>query len=230
MDAPRAFNYVFDDKGWLKKLFIGGVISLVPLLNLAWIGYIVKLLSNVSERKKEPLPDWSDFGKKFVDGLLITAAGFILLLPAIIPVVVSLGGAGIASINISADLKGLYYGAFAGLTGLLLCLVFLYLLAFTFYFPALMTHYSRQDRFGACFEGRKILSMISANRNEFVTAWLVSLVTWFVLTFIASFTIPLLVATCCGIPLAMAFAAFVAVWPATVYGYLFGQVGAASSS
>lgn len=230
MDAPRSFNYVFDDKGWLKKLFIGGVISLIPIVNLAWIGYIIELLSNVSESHEQPLPDWGDFGKKFVDGLLIAAAGFIYLLPAIIPVVLSLGGAGIAGINVSGELKNLYYGAFAGLTGLLLCAVTLYLLAFTFYFPAVMTHYSRQDRFGACFESGKIFNLIRANRNDYLTAWMVSLVTWFVLSFIASFTIPLLVATCCGIPLAMAFAAFVAVWPATVYGYLFGQVGATSST
>ena len=32
MNYSRAFSYVFDDKNWLSKLLIAGLISLIPII------------------------------------------------------------------------------------------------------------------------------------------------------------------------------------------------------
>jgi uncharacterized RDD family membrane protein YckC len=227
MDAPRAFNYIFDDRNWFRKLLIGLIVSIVPIINFAWAGYIIQLLSNVSLGLETPLPEWSDFGKKFVDGLIIAVVVFIYALPVTILITAAMGGIGLFEFVLQADLSDWYSAALTGLSSLLSCLVLAYLLALTFFFPAVTLHYSRQDNFGACFQIGRIFNLITNNRDDYLQAWVVSLVTWLVIIFFASFTVPLLVATCCLIPLALAFVGFTAVWPATVYAHLFGQVGAA---
>ena len=56
----------------------------MPILNFAWSGYMVGIIRNVMNNVAEPLPTWDDLGKKFMDGLILFAAGFIYALPMLI--------------------------------------------------------------------------------------------------------------------------------------------------
>ena len=38
MDIGKSFSYPFEDKEWISKLGLGAVITIVPVLNLAWSG------------------------------------------------------------------------------------------------------------------------------------------------------------------------------------------------
>src|SRR5512144_2549774 len=84
MQIGKAFSFPFQDRSWVSKFLLAAVISIVPILNFAWTGYIVELVKNVIDRRQEPLPDWGDFGKKFIDGLIVTVAYFIYALPALL--------------------------------------------------------------------------------------------------------------------------------------------------
>jgi len=48
MDIGRAFNYPRNDPGWVTKMLILGVVSIVPILNLAGFGYMIEGLRRVA--------------------------------------------------------------------------------------------------------------------------------------------------------------------------------------
>ncbi len=79
MNYSEALAFAFRDPDWVKKLAIGGLVAfagfyfgLVFLLGFFLVGYYVGIIRNVIRGKEHPLPDWSDLGKLFVDGLLGT--------------------------------------------------------------------------------------------------------------------------------------------------------------
>ena len=88
---------VFSDIGNLILLI---VLNIIPIVNLIVLGYMAKI---IRESPDEP-PKLSDYGKLFVDGLLVLIAGLIY---AIVPLIViiagflmtgfSIGGFGMAS-------------------------------------------------------------------------------------------------------------------------------------
>jgi hypothetical protein len=63
MNVEQSFTYPFEDKEWISKLGLGALISMVPVLNFAWSGYLVGILRNMMNHAVEPLPAWDDLGK-----------------------------------------------------------------------------------------------------------------------------------------------------------------------
>ena len=77
MNINKSFSYALEDKEWLKKFLIGLLVSYVPIVNFAWPGYITDIMHDVSNNQYSGLPEWDDFGDKFIKGLLITIAGLV---------------------------------------------------------------------------------------------------------------------------------------------------------
>ena len=228
MDVGQSFRYVFDDKKWVSKLLIGLLVSIVPILNFAWNGYLVRLLNRVSAREEEPLPEWDEFGDKWVKGLILFVVGLIYAIPVVILVIIAAMG-GVAVGTSTGDVQDIVGGIFAGVGILFTCLISLYLLGLTFYMPAVYIHFSRKEDFGACFEIGKIIDLIRENIGEYLTAWVVTVLFGLVLGVVAAvlFTI-LSVIPCIGWILEVILMGFLVVWPSTVFAHLFGQVGALS--
>ena len=226
MDIGKSFRFVFDDKDWATKLLLGLLISIVPILNLAWNGYLVQLVRNVSEDAEFPLPEWSDFGDKFVKGLILFLVAILYALPVVIVIVVIALGGLATGLSTDGNITDTVASIFAGVGILLGCLITVYLLALTFYLPAVYVHFSREGTFGSCFEIGKIINLISANIGEYLTAWIVSLLFGIVIGVIASilFTILALI-VCIGWILALILAGFLTVWPTAVIAHMFGQIG-----
>src|SRR5210317_1391292 len=84
MDYGKSFTFVFEDEKWISKFAVGVIISLVPIVNFAGYGYMVQLLKNVRDGEENPLPEWDDFGKFFVDGLKFLAGYLIYFIPIIL--------------------------------------------------------------------------------------------------------------------------------------------------
>lgn len=224
MDIGLSIRYVFDDRRWPGKTLIALLVSIVPILNIAWQGYLIQIMRNVSDQVSEPLPDWSDFGKKFVDGLIILLAGLIYSLPAIILAILVGVGAGITDAFSSGDLSEVTYGVFTGLGVMVSCVIILYSILLALFLPALSLHYAREDSFAACFQVGKITRLITANLGNYVVAWLVAIAIGVVIGLLAGIIIPLLVITCCLIPVAIILGAFISVWPMMIYAHLFAQI------
>jgi hypothetical protein len=225
MDIGKAFTFPFEDDEWLTKLFLGAIVSLVPILNFAWGGYTVDILRNVIDGVSHPLPAWSDFGEKFVKGFIIWVSGFIYALPAFVVACVPL-----AFLIIPANVEGTNFSdalaaTFTGVGIFLICILALYLLVLTFYYPAVYINFARKGTFGSCFEIGEIFKIISENTSKYLTAWLVSIVGAIVIIVIVSIVSLILgLIPCVGWILTWVISALSTVYLTAFYVHLFGQV------
>ncbi len=211
MDIGRAFTYFSEDMNWLKKVLIGGIITLIPILNFAATGYWLTQTKRVYEGNDLPLPEWDNFGDYFVKGLIAAVGQFIYALPVIllyccvgvfIPALVG-GGA-----------RGDQPGPLAGLASLLafcmVCLVLIYAIALVIIIPALLTRYAITGDFGAFFQFVPAWQLINANVGNYVIA---------VLGFLVASIVAALGIIACGIGVV-----FTQFWSTLVAAYLFGNV------
>ena len=235
MDIGKSFTFPFEDDEWLTKLFLGAIVSAVPILNFAWTGYTVDILKNVIDGRLRPMPDWSDFGDKFVKGFFIWAAGFIYSLPALLIACLPMGLLLIPAIGeISTDTVNqpdVLFSAFTGISIIFVCLLVLYLLAFSFYFPAVYIHFAKKGTFGSCFEIGEIIKIVSQNTSKYLTAWLISIVGALIVGIIlAIISVVLGVVICIGWLLVWVISALSNVYLFAVFAHLFGQVVAEETS
>jgi hypothetical protein len=180
MDIGKSFSFQFEDKDWFIKLGLGALIAVVPILNFAWTGYMVEIMRNVIQRAAAPLPTWDDFAKKFVDGLILFAAGLIYAAPMLLLLCLPLGIIGFSSLLAEEgdlrDVAEVVAGAGGVLFLCLLCLIIVYSLALSVVYPAILVLFAREGTFAACFKFRAALDLIKRNSASFLTAWGLSLV------------------------------------------------------
>lgn len=82
MDVERAIVYVFDDPDWLKKVALGGLLLLVPVLGwLVVAGYGMRLIRRSYVGDDRTLPQWDDFGGDAVRGLKAVLVLFVWSIP-----------------------------------------------------------------------------------------------------------------------------------------------------
>ena len=71
----EAIKFAFKDRNWILKILIGGILGLIPVVNVIFIiGYSLVLLRDSVDNKPAVLPEWSgwmDFGKNGSRGLLV---------------------------------------------------------------------------------------------------------------------------------------------------------------
>ncbi len=91
MDITRAFNYVFEDREWVNKLAIVGLLTLtlplVPLglLTLAiLLGYTTALMRNVRAGVQFPLPRWDNYNAFVSDGVNVLVAWVVYSIPNLV--------------------------------------------------------------------------------------------------------------------------------------------------
>jgi Protein of unknown function (DUF4013) len=230
MDIEKAFAFPFEDKEWAPKLGLGAAISLVPILNFAWSGYMVGIIRNVMDSASEPLPTWDDFSKKFMDGLIIVAASLIYALPIIIFVCLPLSVlafSGILSGNSNTeDLARTMAGAGGVLFTCFLCMLGIYGLALSFIHPVILVMFAREGTFASCFKLREAFDLISRNMAPFFTAWGIGIVAGLAVGLLVAFInavvswIP-----CLGWIVGMALSVGSVIYSTVVYAHLFGQFG-----
>jgi hypothetical protein len=63
MDISKPFSFAFEHNQWVNKLGLGAWITLIPVLNFAWTGYMVELMRNVMKDAPELLPSWDDLSR-----------------------------------------------------------------------------------------------------------------------------------------------------------------------
>jgi hypothetical protein len=199
-------------------------------VNFAWSGYMVELLRNVTDNSAEPLPNWDNFGQKFMNGLILVVVGFVYALPIIlltclpigvltIPAILSgngdLGDAGQAIMAVGGFLSFCLF-SFAAIYGLVLSVIY----------PAILVIFSREGTFASCFKLREVFDLISKNAGPFFTAWGISLVGGLAVGFISGIVQGVLGwIPCIGWLAAFLISIGVIVYISTVYAHLFGQFG-----
>jgi hypothetical protein len=206
MDIGSSFTYMFQDKDWIKKILIGGVVGFIPIVNFAAIGYMGQIIRNVRDGQTLPLPEWDEFGKYFVDGLWI----FLIFLVWAIPIIVvaCLSGIGTAAVGDSGDLQG----AYGVVSACFSCLMVLWGFVIAAASPAIMIRFAESGQFNAGFQFGEIFSFISANLGNYI---IVIILVW-VAGLIASL----------GVILCVIGVIFTQFWSYLVAGNLMGQLAA----
>ena len=235
MDAEKSFTFPFEDQEWISKLGLGAVISLVPILNFAWSGYLVDIIRNVMSNDPKPLPAWDDLDRKFKEGLILIGASLVYASPILIAFCLPLGilaASGLLSANSDMqDISQTLTGAGGVLLFCLLGILILYGIVLSVLYPAILVMFSREGTFVSCFKLREALALISKNAGPFFTAWAVGLA--------ASLGVGLLVGfvnmvvgfvPCLGWVIGLALSMGSGVYATAVYAHLFGQFGRAAFS
>lgn len=180
MDIEKSFRFPFEDKEWLSKLGLGTIISIVPILNFAWSGYMVGIIRNVMNNRAEPLPTWDDLDKKFSDGLILFGVGIIYALPILIAICLPMSMVAFSSLlsgNSNLEEIARTLGETGGiLFYCVLCVIVLYALMLSVIYPAILVIFSREGTFASCFKFKEVFDLISKNAVAFFTAWALSLV------------------------------------------------------
>lgn len=197
MDIGRAFTYMFDDEDWLKKIAIGGLVTLIPILNLVALGYAIRATQNIRQGREVPLPEWDDWGGDFVKGLLFVIAAIIWALPAIIVMVL---GAVFAS---AMDEEACLWIAY--------CPGVLWLLLVAVISPALWLQFAKDGDFGAFFRLGALWAIIRDHLSDYLVAFLLSIVASVVASVVGS--------VACGIGII-----FTAFWAYLVQAHLYAHI------
>lgn len=213
MDYGKAVKYMFDDKDWLKKILIGGVLNIIPVVNFIPVGYGLRTLKAVGEGRDTPLPEWDDWGGDFMKGLLVAVAGLVYAIPIIVLAILSVIVAAIAGGSGSSSDAA---GGFAALcmTGIS-CLNVLWGIAMALFLPAAILKFVKVGEFGAFFRFGEIWDFIKSNLGDYVIALLVA---W-----LAAVVASVVGGIACGIGVL-----FTSFWAILVAANLFGQLLAKS--
>ena len=188
MDFGRAISYVRQDPNWLVKVLLGSIISIIPILNFAALGYSLDVIRNVSEGRETPLPEWgNDFGGYFVRGLMFLVIALIYLLPVIILGIlfaVVTGGIAAASMD-SPDAAG----AGIGLAALCITpLIFVAAIVLGLLAQIAQARYATTRDFGAAMRFGEVFAEFRNNIGAWLMVILFSIVLQLIFGLIAGIT------------------------------------------
>lgn len=216
MDFGKAFIFVSEDKDWVRKVAVGGILTLfawliVPIFLI--LGYQIEVMRRVVNQDPEPLPAWEEWGRLFTDGLAIWAGGFIYALPAVLLALCSM----IIWLPAATGDETLAGLSIAGIV-VIACLFILFGLALAFIIPALYIQYVGQGDFGSMFRFREVLDIARNNLVSIIIIILVMVVANFLLGLVT--WIPI-----CGQLILLPAGNF---WISVATAYLYGQIAGRS--
>jgi hypothetical protein len=215
MDFGKAFTYVFDDKDWLKKIGIAGVIALVSLVlsvivvGLAGFillgGWLIELTRRVIDHNPEPLPDWNDFGGYFMKGLQSFVIGLVYSLPIIL-----ISGCGnLLPLMMQNSDSGTLATVISIVTSCTACFSIIYGLFLAVVLPAALAKFAVTGQLGSAFRFGEVFGLVRAAPGAYVMVLLGS----FLANIISSLGI-----IACGIGVA-----FTMAYAMAIMGHLYGQ-------
>ncbi len=185
MDFGKAISYIVEDESWPGKIGLGAIITMVPVLNFAAIGYEARVIRNVERGEAQPLPAWTDLSQMFTEGLWLGVARLAYGLPIVallcIPATLFVGlviAAG-SDRNVERGLPVIFVlWACFGLA------VVAYSVLLGFVFPAVTAQYVRHNSLAACFDVAAVARFIRANSSDYLTTWLVQIAIGMVVGFV----------------------------------------------
>jgi hypothetical protein len=164
MDFGKAFSFVFEDEDWVKKIAVGGLISLIPVIGIFLVlGWGVEITKRVINGDAEVLPDWSDFGGYLSRGFMVFVIAFIIFLPVIL---VQSCGSGLPFLTDSYDQEALTTALWV-LSACLTCITILYSIVAYMILPAAVARYAATGEFGAAFKLGEIFTVVRNNLGTY---------------------------------------------------------------
>ncbi len=179
LDIGRAFAYMFDDESWIMKIVIGGILMFIPIVNFMVLGYMLEALKRTADGMEVPMPEWDDFGGKFIKGLVLLVIGLVYMIP--IWVVACLVG-GLAGLGGAAESDALLNMA-SLLNACASCLYLIWMIVVWLVMPAAYIRYAVTGEFMSAFQFGELFSFISSNLANYIVAIILMAVAMFVAYF-----------------------------------------------
>jgi hypothetical protein len=203
MDIGIAFSFPFQDKEWVTKLILAGVIMLIPVLGIIVVlGWMLAITRNVIKGEAETLAGWSDFAELLTLGFKAFVVSMVYALPIIV-VAIPYGFATSLIDNHSAE------GIIVFLSLCFSCFSLLYGLALAFIYPAAMGELAATEDLGSALNPSRIIALIRKAPNAYI------------LTFLATIGAGFLAGL--GVLLCFVGILFTSAYAYAVYGHLYGQ-------
>ncbi len=162
MDFGRAFSFVFDDEDWIKKVGIGGLLSLIPIIGIfVVLGWGLEITKRVIKGDAEVLPDWTDFGGYLTKGFLVFLIAFVYTLP----VLLIQGCSSLPFLFENAD--DTLYTIFTIVTICFGCFTALYSLAAYLVLPAAIGRYAATGELAQAFKLGEIFKTVRDNLGTY---------------------------------------------------------------
>jgi hypothetical protein len=160
MEFGKAFSFQFQDPDWIKKILIGALIMLIPLVGeLVVIGWGFEITKRVIRQDPSPLPDWSNFMGNLVSGLKLFVVYLVYLLPIILVSACSqsvyLIPSDVMDSNTMATVSMVVMICFG-------CVAFLYGIVIAFLLPAAVGNFAATDQLGAAFRFGEVFNLVKA--------------------------------------------------------------------
>ena len=226
MNIGKSFSFIFDEEGWFNKLLVAAVVAIIPIVNFAWVGYLVDLMRNVFDGDPKPLPSWDDFGGKFMKRLILTLAAMIYSLPLIILSCVFIPIAILPAFSSDQDVQTVLAGVTTTGGIVVACCLTLYILLLTFVYPAIYVNYAKNLTFGSCFKFGEFFPIISRNLGDYLIGWVIAIVLGFLIGLIAgALNLMLSFIPCLGWIISLLVSGMTSAWASAVFAHVFGQVG-----
>lgn len=219
MDIGAAFSYMFEDEDWIKKIAIGGGIFLVAYIASMFLigivlfipvaGYMLATLKNVRDQNPRPLPEWTDFGDLFSQGLPVFGIVFVYNSPIFLFIccIFALYIPLLIDPNAVEEMMGLIMMAMLCLS----CLITIVSIVASVLIPGALIRYAQYGTFGSAFHLGEIFRFITNNVGDYIIAALLS---WVAMGLLAQFGV---IACFIGV-------FFTSFWAILVSAHLFGQL------
>ncbi|VUT27897.1 MAG: hypothetical protein SYNGOMJ08_00452 [Candidatus Syntrophoarchaeum sp. GoM_oil] len=215
MDIESAIKFPINDENWIKKIVIGGILSLIPIVNLLVSGFYLKTMEKAINRSAG-MPEWEGWCELFVKGLIGAIIAFIYLLIPTIVIAVMCGGAFLSAGAMGGEgaILAMFAAMFGGLAiGGILAIIF------GFFIPMALAMYVSSNSIGSAFKIGELLSRIKSVLGDYLITYVVVIVLMIVLSVISAIPI-----------LGWIIAIFGGFYIGVVASKMFGEAYAASST
>lgn len=163
MEIMKSIGFPTNDNDWVKKVLIGGILLIIPIIHFVCTGYYLKAIKGGIEGRNN-MPEWKEWGDLFIKGIMLLIIAFVYY---IIPVMM---------ISIIMFIPGLFesmmiFNTFFMLAGSLISFIILILASLMF--PMSLAMFANEGSFGDAFKINEIISRINSVFLDYLIAIIV---------------------------------------------------------
>lgn len=179
--SARGIKYVADDPSWFSKVIVGGFIASIPIVEAISDGFQIRTIRNIQDGRSRPLPEWSNLGSLFAEGIKLRLVIYAMYLPAlalsILTVIVDVSW--IAAYLVDDEAARAIWRSRRLARWIFIPLLNLFVAVVQFFLflgvPALARRAADGASFISLFNPMPTLRMIAANLPQYITARLMIL-------------------------------------------------------
>jgi hypothetical protein len=151
VNLEKAFRFPTTDADWKRKVLIGGLLNIVPVVNFLSVGYAYGVFRKSFGQHPVSLSEWENWGDLFLQGLIVFLIALIY--------------------NIASLILFLIHPVLGLLAAIAVALLF----------PAAIARYAMTGNFSEAFRIGEIWARIRELKGDYFIAWLVMVAAFLVL-------------------------------------------------